>query len=253
MSSQEAFLTRVRRALRKESVPAAVRPPLLATADCRQEARVSLLARLIYQRADLVERLQRELTAVGGVVAHVASVVDATQYIVQFVQDRKVSRIVRWPSPFLRTLELEAMLQAAGRSVEVTEAGTDIAADPADSAALAVRRQALRAQLAQADVGLSGVDYVIAETGTLVLAAHPEQMRGVSLLPPVHVAVARTEQIVATLADVLLLLQTEGTDVQQHLSSCVSFITGPSRTGDIELTLTVGVHGPGELHLVLID
>jgi L-lactate dehydrogenase complex protein LldE len=107
--------------------------------------------------------------------------------------------------------------------------------------------------LAQADLGLSGVGYVIAETDTLVLSARPGQMRGVSLLPPVHVAVARTEQIVATLADVLLLLQAEATDLQQHLSSCASFITGPSRTGDIELTLTVGVHGPGELHLVLID
>ena len=114
------------------------------------------------------------------------------------------SRLVRWPSPFLRTLEVEATLQAAGLSVEVTEAAD---ADPADAAAL----------------------------------------------PPVHCAVARAEQIVATLADVLLLLQLEDTDVQQHLSSCVSFITGPGRTGDIELTLTVGVHGPGELHLVLID
>jgi L-lactate dehydrogenase complex protein LldG len=200
-----------------------------------------------------MESLQRELTAAAGVVAHVASVVDATQYIVQFVRDRKMSRIVRWPSPFLRTLELEATFQAAGLSVEVAEAGADIDAASADAAALAVRRQTLREQLAQADLGLSGVDYVIAETGTLALTAHPGQMRGVSLLPPVHVAVARTEQIVATLADVLLLLQAEGTDVQQHLSSCVSFITGPSRTGDIELTLTVGVHGPGELHLVLID
>jgi L-lactate dehydrogenase complex protein LldG len=97
------------------------------------------------------------------------------------------------------------------------------------------------------------LDYVIAETGTLVLSARPGQMRGVSLLPPVHIAVGRTAQIVATMADYLLLLQAEGTDVQQHMTSCVSCITGPSRTGDIELTLTVGVHGPRELYLVLLD
>jgi L-lactate dehydrogenase complex protein LldG len=94
---------------------------------------------------------------------------------------------------------------------------------------------------------------VIAETGTLALSARPGQMRGVSLVPPVHVAVARAEQIVATLADYLLRLRAADADVQQSLSSCVSFITGPSRTGDIELTLTVGVHGPGELHLVILD
>jgi L-lactate dehydrogenase complex protein LldG len=97
------------------------------------------------------------------------------------------------------------------------------------------------------------VDYVIAETGTLVLTAQAGQMRGVSLLPPVHVAVARTSQVIATLDDYLLLVQQEGADVQQALSSCVSFVTGPSRTGDIELKLTVGVHGPGDLHLVLLD
>ena len=107
--------------------------------------------------------------------------------------------------------------------------------------------------MARADMGLSGIDYVIAETGTLVLMSRSGQMRGVSLLPPVHVAVAWTSQVIATLADYLLLAQAAGADLQQYLTSCVSFVTGPSRTGDIELKLTVGVHGPGELHLVLLD
>ena len=68
---------------------------------------------------------------------------------------------------------MEATLQAAGLSIEVTEAVAATGADPADAAALAAWRQELRAQLAQADLGLSGVDYVIAETGTLVLSARP--------------------------------------------------------------------------------
>jgi L-lactate dehydrogenase complex protein LldG len=55
------------------------------------------------------------------------------------------------------------------------------------------------------------------------------------------------------LADALLTVHTRGADLQQQLTSCLSFITGPSRTGDIELQLTIGVHGPGELHLVLLD
>jgi L-lactate dehydrogenase complex protein LldG len=94
---------------------------------------------------------------------------------------------------------------------------------------------------------------VLAETGTLALSTLPGQMRSVSLLPPVHVAVARAEHIVPTMADYLLLLRAAAPDWQQRLTSCISFITGPSRTGDIELKLTVGVHGPGEVYLVLID
>lgn len=125
---------------------------------------------------------------------------------------------------------------------------------PADETATSEQRQTLRDLLARADIGLSGADYVIAETGTLALSTLPGQMRGVSLLPPVHVAVVKHSQIVGTMADCLAILQDEGqANVQDRLTSCVSFITGPSRTGDIELSLTVGVHGPGELHLVILD
>jgi L-lactate dehydrogenase complex protein LldG len=100
---------------------------------------------------------------------------------------------------------------------------------------------------------LSSVDYAIAATGTLVLSALSGHMRSVSLLPPVHVAVVQPAQVVATMADYLSRLGTAPLSLRQQLTSCVSFITGPSRTGDIELSLTVGVHGPSELHLVILD
>jgi L-lactate dehydrogenase complex protein LldG len=253
MSSQAAFLARVRRALRKEHAPAALHPPLLVADPDPHAPVASLQARLMQQRAGLVAQVQRELTAVGGVVSQVASVAAATRYIAQVAQQKQASLMVCWSSAFLHTLEVEATMQDLRLAVQVVEAASDMQHDALDSAAQAARHQELRALLARADVGLSGVDYVIAETGTLVVSARPGQMRGVSLLPPVHIAVARTEQIVATLADYLLLLRAGGEELSQHLTSCVSFITGPSRTGDIELTLTVGVHGPGELHLVLID
>ena len=199
-------------------------------------------------------QLRQELSAVGGAVTCVPSAAEATAYISRLAQEKNASLVVRWQSELLRALEVDAALQAQGVTVHVAdlpEQGTPEAM-PTD-ATLTTRRRELRESLARADLGLSGVDYAIAETGTLVLAARPGQMRGVSLLPPVHVAVARTEQIVATLADYLLLLRATDADVQHHLTSCVAFVTGPSRTGDIELTLTVGVHGPGELHLVLLD
>lgn len=254
MSSQEAFLTRVRRALHKESVPLTSHPPLLWSDHDSAEAATHLRARLAAQRPALVALVQQELDAAGGVVAHVHSAAEAVAYVTRLAQEKDASLVVRWQSEFLDTLEVDAALHQQGVTVRATTLPPEAACGAAASAVtMAPRRQELRELLAHADLGLSGVDYVIAETGTLVLTALPGQMRGVSLLPPVHVAVARTSQLIATLADYLLLVQEAGPDLQQHLTSCVSFVTGPSRTGDIELKLTVGVHGPGELHLVLLD
>src|SRR5215471_4186335 len=252
MSSQEAFLARVRRALHKEPLSPATRPPLLWRG--QDTAAAALQTRLVAQRPALVAQLRQELDAVGGVVAHVHSAAEAVAYVTHLAQEKGATLVVRWQSDLLDALEVDAALQQHGVAVYATTLPTEVVpAESASAAAMAARRQELRNMLARADLGLSGVDYVIAETGTLVLTAKAGQMRGVSLLPPVHVAVARTSQVIATLANFLLLVQQAGPDVQQALSSCVSFVTGPSRTGDIELQLTVGVHGPGELHLVLLD
>jgi L-lactate dehydrogenase complex protein LldG len=212
------------------------------------ESAEAIRARLRTQRAALVARLQDELRAVGGQVVRVASVAEATAYVTQLAREYEATLVVRWEDALLELLEVDAALQAQG--VDVSMASPPLE----DAAALANQRQNLRELLARADIGLSGADYAIAETGTLALSALPGQMRGVSLLPPVHVAVVRPSQIVASMADCLAMLQDEGReDLQERLTSCVSFITGPSRTGDIELSLTVGVHGPGELHLVILD
>jgi L-lactate dehydrogenase complex protein LldG len=254
MSSQEAFLARVRRALHKDAVPPPSRAPLWWHDPDVAEAAAQLQTRLAAQCPTLLAQVQQELEAVGGVIAPVHSAPEAVAYITRLAQDKDARFVVRWQSELLDTLEVDAALHQQGVIVHTTTLPPDVAAGEATStAAMTTRRQELRAVLARADLGLSGVDYVIAETGTLVLMAHAGQMRGVSLLPPVHVAVARTSQVIATLADYLLLAQAAGADPQQYLTSCVSFVTGPSRTGDIELKLTVGVHGPGELHLVLLD
>ncbi len=243
MSSQDAFLSRVRRAL-QGGHPASQDAPL----QCQPAEPVhveALRARLAEQRPQLIAQLHDELSAVGGKVVRVQSVAEATQYVSRLAHEYEAELVVRWDSDLLESLEIDAALQQRGIDVHT-------AAPPAP-AAMDGKRQDLRELLARADIGLSGVDYAIAETGTLMLSALPGQMRGVSLLPPVHVAVARRSHIVATLADCLALLQAEGKDLQDRLTSCVSFITGPSRTGDIELSLTIGVHGPGELHLVILD
>ena len=96
------------------------------------------------------------------------------------------------------------------------------------------------------DVGITTAQAAIAETGTLVLDSARERHRLVSLVPPVHIAVVDASTIYATLGETLSMLQNG-----EELSPAVTFITGPSRTADIELTLTIGVHGPQELYVII--
>jgi len=100
------------------------------------------------------------------------------------------------------------------------------------------------------DAGVTTAQAGIAETGTLILEAEKERHRLVSLLPPVHIAVVRAQDICSTIGDALKRLRGNG---ESGMSRAITFITGPSRTADIELTLTIGVHGPKELHVIVID
>jgi L-lactate dehydrogenase complex protein LldG len=95
-------------------------------------------------------------------------------------------------------------------------------------------------------VGVTGCHAAIAETGSLVLLSGPGTSRTVSLLPPVHLAVVRPEDLCSTLAELFATRQ----GLLRDAASC-TIVTGPSRTADIELTLTLGVHGPGVVVVVI--
>ena len=106
-----------------------------------------------------------------------------------------------------------------------------------------------QSELFDCDMGITTAQWAIAETGTLVLESERERHRLASLVPPVHVAIVEAGRIRRTMAEALELIK----NADVGLSRTVTFITGPSRTSDIELTLAIGVHGPGELHVIVID
>jgi L-lactate dehydrogenase complex protein LldG len=106
---------------------------------------------------------------------------------------------------------------------------------------------ALRALCATADVGITSADYALADTGTLVMLASPAEARLISLLPPVHIAVVPKDRVLSGLDELLTILPRPA----EQTSSMV-LITGPSRTADIEQILVRGVHGPGEIHVVVV-
>ena len=185
-----------------------------------------------YQGAgpDPVARFCQELTAAGGHPHLADGPEDASAEVLALVQAHSARRVLLGRGPFLDTLSLGDRLRALGLDVFVV-----------DSLPAAAGRDVFFA----AAVGISGVSHLIAETGSVVVASGPADPRSVSLLPPVHIAVAERRQLLPDLFDLF------GPDAQAGLPSCLTLITGPSKTGDIELRLVTGVHGPGELHVVL--
>lgn len=102
----------------------------------------------------------------------------------------------------------------------------------------------------EADAGLTTCEVLVARTGTVVVSAAQPSGRTVGIFPPAHLVVAYTDQLVFDLRDAFQLLRERYGD---DLPSMISFQSGPSRTSDIEKTSVVGVHGPGEVYVFLID
>ena len=107
-------------------------------------------------------------------------------------------------------------------------------------------------QDARPEVGLTGALAGLAATGSLVLSSGPGLYRNTSLLPPVHIAVLRQKQILPDLES-WFALQREQNFLHLRLASNIVIITGPSRTADIAMELVMGMHGPRELHVILVQ
>jgi L-lactate dehydrogenase complex protein LldG len=168
--------------------------------------------------ADLLGRFRRELDALG-VASHLeASEQDARRRVGELVAGK---RVLAWDAGQLPYGVGSVLGDCAGP------------ASPRDVQAAA-------------EVGVTGCDAAIADTGSVVLLSGPGRSRAVSLLPPVHIAIVRRGDLRASLADVLV----ESKDALCGAASC-TVVTGPSRTADIELTLTLGVHGPGTVIVVV--
>lgn len=105
----------------------------------------------------------------------------------------------------------------------------------------------LREVCSTAEFGITGADYALADTGSLVMLSSAGEARMISLLPPVHIAIVDKSQLLTGLDELFNTLP----DPAEQTSSMV-LITGPSRTADIEQILVRGVHGPGEIHVVLL-
>lgn len=195
--------------------------------------------------SEWVARFEAELLSVGGSAHRVRSRADIAGLLAGILTDRAAG-VVLSRNPLLDRLGLQEILGELG--VPAWKWPTDAGSEPSPPAS-----QDYREHCFSAGAGVTGVDLALVESGTLVLTSATEGSQLASLAPPVHIAFYRREQVVATLEDVLARLPPPSADASPAPGRSIVFITGTSRTADIEQILIRGVHGPRELHAILID
>ncbi len=186
--------------------------------------------------AALAARFAQEAAAVDCSVHGPLPGPDVLDLVLSILRELHAHQLVLWGATRLPVLGIgDALIERGFHFLDD--------ALPADRAG----RAAQLAKLDQADVGLTGALAGLADTGTIVMASGSGRPRLSWLLPPVHVALLPLDRLYASLDD---FLSRAGGAVRE--SANVSLVTGPSRSGDIEMVLTRGVHGPGALHVVLV-
>jgi L-lactate utilization protein LutC len=216
--NRDAFLQRIRDAVKAGNRPGAA-PELPARGNTGYQG----------CGGDRVAAFCEAFCGAGGQPYLVNDAAAAVQRVLQIVQEKGARKVLLGQGAFIDSLDLSAPLNKAGVDISTRS------------------REALFA----ADLGITGADFLVAETGSIIVLTRPEEPRSLSLLPPVHIVVATPASIVPDLFDVFAAVGAEPNQIPT-LPSCISVITGPSKTGDIELKLVTGVHGPGEVHVVLV-
>ena len=197
---------------------------------------LALLARLIEagKRVNVDVLVQKNAVSAAASISEIAAAKSAEW------GDRKA--VVAWEHPIVRKLAIAACLRPLGIPVYFP----DIEPGTAD------RQKAFRKHAESAFIGITSADYCIAETATLTMKTRPGQPRSVSLLPSIHIAVIRLEQILSNLNELYALLKWNPNEQTEGITPCMTFITGPSKTADIEATLVHGAHGPRELTIMVL-
>ncbi len=186
--------------------------------------------------AALLERFTREMTNLHGEVIPVIGDDEARAQVLELLAAHEATSIMAWDFAHIPVEGLEAAIRDAGIVIIQPDAHDDL------------RMETLAAS-AEAQVGLTGADAAAATTGTLVFTTAPGKGRLPTVLAPVHVVVITQDQIMPRLENWIAAQREQGLPLQESANVC--FVSGPSRTGDIEMELILGVHGPGKVQVIV--
>jgi len=210
MTTSQSFLDNLRRNLgRQPGDPLPERPPVFPPPSLGAPAAA-------------LDKLLGEINALAGKTCRLADPLEASldEALAGLVQAEQVKVACAWQTPEIQALRVEERLQRLG--VEIVPPGAG------------------KHALARCDLGVTGADFAVPETGTLGLLSSAQKPRMVSLVPRIHLAL---------ITPTILRPGLQALFAEAKLQDYLILITGPSRTSDIELTLTLGVHGPKALYV----
>jgi L-lactate dehydrogenase complex protein LldG len=174
------------------------------------------------------DEFEKRATQAAAEIFRVKTAVDAKEIILNLVKFTNAKKIVSVDNP---------LQQASGVNEELKAMGVEVYNDKYDIATHAE----------SADIGVSGVEFGVAETGSVCQDAYAVESRLVSTLPPIHVVFLNSNLIVPGVEETFAVFS------QVYNRGYLSLITGPSRTADIERVLTIGVHGPSRFLIIAVD
>ena len=248
MADRDTFLSTVRSAL--DVVAGRTVEPEPSTAFFATPEAVSSEADAILERAEagdpeLLDRLAASAAAVGWQVERCGSAEEAVQAVVEICASGDVKTALRSAHEVFEHTPVDGPLSAAGTVVTLAARETGLEGD-ADASA----RASLRSDAFRVDAGITGVDYAVAETGTVVINPRAGVPRLMSLAPPRHIAIVESHQVLPSLDELFSVARS------QHVAGghrgMINLISGPSRTADIEGQIVNGIHGPLHAHLIIV-
>jgi L-lactate dehydrogenase complex protein LldG len=254
-SGQHAFINRIRAALGHSSSD---RPGSndLCTGKFTDETG-AILDRIKNRSAAERQQLLDRLIEMAQPIKLNVSVLKDTESVAAAIADLVKNKdpewgnqksVVAWKHPLIDGLNLGDALAAQKVPVYMTELGDSGAGDKAEDQV----RADLRKQVIDAYIGITSADFCMADTASLVMRTRPGQARAVSLVPSIHVAVIYLDQIIWDLKELYALLQWDSTAQAEGLTNCMTYISGPSKTADVEATMVHGAHGPREVYVYVI-
>ncbi len=248
MTGRAEFIAAVTAALGHSEVHMPPPDPATSIFESDENAKLNAgqaMASATDRAGELLEQMAGAATATGWQVHRVANPEDAAELIADICQKQGATSVLRSAHDVLTDIPLDAAVRDTGASIDVTES-----TGPTGSSGIAGQSERNKSVF-NVDVGITGVDYAIAETGTVVLHPRKGLSRLVSLAPPTHIAVLRPGEVLESLDELFAIERDDF--LSGELAGSMNLISGPSKTGDIEGTIATGIHGPLEVHLVILD